>query len=180
MMAILMIQLDCIPDIQDNGNDWNASMKYLPENEVDIMGFAETNIHWNPTHIKSAQQNTIGYYKKNSTSTSSSIDTNASYHQQGGTATIITNNHVGRTVSTFNDSTGLGRWSGFKLRKTRNKTSIHYHSLLSTRRLKIRDRYMLSAIMENFKGSKPNKSGAQKTDVVRPQERNQNNSRQER
>lgn len=102
-------------------NDWNVSMEYLNRHEVDIIGFAETNINWQENHLNSAQYNTLCHYNKSNISTSSSLDIPASYHQPGGTSTIITNNHVGRIVSSISDDTGLGRWSGFKLRKKDNK-----------------------------------------------------------
>lgn len=96
-------------------------MKIMHQNKVDILGFAETNIAWNEKHIREANSKTLKHYNKSHIQISSSLETSSSYYQPGGTATVITDNYTGRIDSSLNDPSGLGRWSGFKLRCKANK-----------------------------------------------------------
>jgi hypothetical protein len=97
-------------------------MGTMHKNKVDIIGLAETNIAWNDKHKRDANSQTIKHYKKSHIiQTSSSIETSYSSYQPGGAATITTGNYTGRIESAINDPSGLGRWSGFKLRCTNHK-----------------------------------------------------------
>lgn len=103
-------------------NDWQKSMEVMHTNQVDILGFAETNILWNAKNISEANKKTLKSYRKSHIQTSSSLETSDSNYQPGGTATIVTDNYTGRIEAALNDSSGLGRWSsGFQLRRKDNK-----------------------------------------------------------
>jgi hypothetical protein len=101
--------------------DWQYATKYLHDNQVDIIGYAETNLFWDAKSKQEARQHTAYKYKKCVISTSRSIDGTDSYHQQGGTATIVTQNYTGRITSDISDKTGLGRWSGVRMRRKNGK-----------------------------------------------------------
>lgn len=102
-------------------HDWENSVNYLHDHEVDIMGYAETNLAWNDLHQRTAIHRTMHKYTKCKLSTSNSIDLPLYSYQPGGTSTIITNTFVGHVTTPITDTTGLGRWSGFRLRKKNKK-----------------------------------------------------------
>ena len=86
---------------------------YMVEKTVDVMGIAETNVHWGKVHNKDtiwdrtkawAPDRRIGV----SYNTQQRI---TGRHQQGGTATIVTNDISYRYKSSGYDTSGLGRWS---------------------------------------------------------------------
>ena len=101
--------------------DWQHATQYLYDNQVDIIGYAETNIYWDEHNKLAARKLKISKYKKCIMSTSRSSDCTNSYHQQGGTATIITQNYTERITSDLSDKSGLGRWSGVRMRRKNGK-----------------------------------------------------------
>lgn len=74
-----------------------------------------------PSHRATATNRTLIHYNKCRLSTSNSTDLPLYSFQPGGTATIITNNYVGHIDKQIQDTTGLGRWSGFRLKRKNNK-----------------------------------------------------------
>jgi hypothetical protein len=57
--------------------------------------------------------------------TSSSVDPTKTPYQPGGTATILTGNTIGRSSSTILDKSGMGRWSGFRLKTNINNQHLN-------------------------------------------------------
>jgi hypothetical protein len=100
---------------------WKQAGQALHENEVDIFGVTKTNIAWNITHQATARQIIQQQYKSAIISTSSSIDKSRTDYQPGVTATFVTNKWTGRHTSIIRDTSGMGRWSGTKLRQNDNK-----------------------------------------------------------
>lgn len=102
-------------------DDWIQSANYLQQHEVDIISYTETNIKWTDANKIEARNNIknikpLKYYKHSIISTSNSDDPYGSYFQPGGTCTIATNNFTGRVVKDIGDTSGLGRWSGLRLK----------------------------------------------------------------
>jgi hypothetical protein len=97
-------------------HDWISAAKYLHDTQVDVIGYAETNINWTPSIIKEAKQGMLRHYNKCVLSVSGSTDHTTYTGQAGGTVTMITNNITGRITQNLSDTTGLGRWSGIRLR----------------------------------------------------------------
>jgi hypothetical protein len=91
---------------------------------VDIFGTTETNINWNAKIRMEAR--TILQHKDNFNSaqiaTSSNNETTLTNYQPGGTATLITNKWTGRIIKQINDTSGMGRWSGFQM-----QTNTQHH-----------------------------------------------------
>lgn len=100
---------------------WTHACHSLQELQVDIFGIAETNIKWNKKHQTTARRLCQRHYNSALIATSSSNDITKTDYQPGGTATIITNKWTGRSTSNIHDTSGLGRWSGFKMRRNNNK-----------------------------------------------------------
>lgn len=102
-------------------DDWTKSAQYLNKNEIDIISYTETNIKWTDALKVEARNHlklkTKSYYNHSIISTSNSNDPYGSYFQPGGTCTIVTNNLTGRVIKDISDPSGLGRWSGFKIKR---------------------------------------------------------------
>jgi hypothetical protein len=101
---------------------WEHACYTLKSYSVDIFGVSETNIKWNAKLRSEArakcQKQDI--YNKVLIDTSSSIDQTINNYQPGGTATLITNKWTGRATQPINDTSGMGRWSGYKLQTNTN------------------------------------------------------------
>jgi hypothetical protein len=98
----------------------SAAMR-LKAMKVDICGFAETNIDWQYRNIDNVT--TIFRNKLNqqmAVTTSSSTETTRSNRLPGGTLTSIGGKWTGRIMEKINDPSGMGRWSGYKLRCASN------------------------------------------------------------
>jgi hypothetical protein len=83
---------------------------------VDAIGISETSINWNEKNTCEARNIMQKYNKSTLINTSSSIEASKSAYQPGGTATLLTRNLTGRSTGTIKDESGLGRWSGFKIK----------------------------------------------------------------
>eukprot|EP00957_Ditylum_brightwellii_P178589 13603828-Ditylum_brightwellii.AAC.1 len=90
--------------------DLKSYMEDMAEKEIDIWGWAKTNVNWTPNMTSRAK-----YYGNkiftNFTLVGSSSDNPAWLYQQGGTCTAITRKMIGRIIKSDTDSSGLGRWS---------------------------------------------------------------------
>lgn len=107
------------------GRLWISSNDFHHKNNVDIVSYTETNINWNAEHTIAAKTNMKPYFNHSIIATSNSNDHTESYHQQGVTCTIVTNNLTGRVVKDISDDSGLGRWSGQRLKRdNKNHVSI--------------------------------------------------------
>jgi hypothetical protein len=100
---------------------WANACNSLNDLQVDIFGIAETNLKWNTRLQETARSICQRHYHSALLSVSSSTDPTRTEYQPGGTATIITNKWTGRSTTSIHDHSGLGRWSGFKLRRNNNK-----------------------------------------------------------
>eukprot|EP00957_Ditylum_brightwellii_P124873 9519189-Ditylum_brightwellii.AAC.2 len=85
-------------------------MEDMGEKEINIWGWAETNVNWTPNMTARAK-----YYGNkiftNFTLVRSSSNNPAGLYQQGGTCTAITGKMVGRIIKSDTDSSRLGQWS---------------------------------------------------------------------
>eukprot|EP00978_Attheya_sp_CCMP212_P003376 scaffold6986_cov35-Attheya_sp.AAC.1 len=83
----------------------------MENKEVDIYGFAETNVAWNPERVNQVRQHGRGRFTQFKLVTSSSDDPSIGYKQPGGTCMGVTGAYVGRVSESGEDPHGLGRWS---------------------------------------------------------------------
>lgn len=97
-------------------HDFQYSIPILHKWNVDIMAYSETNIQWREDDKISIKNLIKPSYQNCLISTSNSSAPSQSYYQQGGTCTITTNSFTGRVCENLSDTTGLGRWSGQRLR----------------------------------------------------------------
>jgi hypothetical protein len=110
-------------------NKWNnlkTACSELKKMNVDIFGITETNLNWNTKSRMEARQ--IIQQKDNYFSaqlaTSSNKQPTLTHYQPGGTDTAITNKWTGRITKQINDTSGMGRWSGFKM-QTNNSNHLN-------------------------------------------------------
>jgi hypothetical protein len=98
-------------------SNWDNACSILKEYNVDIFGITESNINWNTKHRMEARNiaQKQGNFNSAQIATSSNIESSLTNYQPGGTATVITNKWTGRITKQINDTSGMGRWSGFKL-----------------------------------------------------------------
>jgi hypothetical protein len=95
--------------------DLRHSSLQLQKFNIDIVGFAETNISLNHTNRSYAQAQIRRFTKQAHISTSCSLDTGPTDYQPGGVCTGVLGKCTGRIVETFTDPSGLGRWAGHLL-----------------------------------------------------------------
>eukprot|EP00957_Ditylum_brightwellii_P170075 12946185-Ditylum_brightwellii.AAC.1 len=85
-------------------------MEDMGKKEIDIWGWAKTNVNWIPNMTARAK-----YYGNkifiNFMLVGSSSDDPAGLYQQGGTCTATTGKMAGRIINSDTDSSGLGCWS---------------------------------------------------------------------
>jgi hypothetical protein len=101
---------------------WEHACQTLKSYSIDIFGVSETNIKWdtklrNDARTKSQKKDS---YTNVLIDTSSSTDPTINSYQPGGTATIITNKWTGRAALPIHDTSGMGKWSGYKLQTNTN------------------------------------------------------------
>jgi hypothetical protein len=115
-------------------NTWDQAFKTTNELEIDIVGYTETNINWNEKNRSYARSICHKHNKAINIHTSSSIEATKTTYQPGGTATILTGNITGRSTGQINDKSGMGRWSGFRLKnKHKQPTSKHNNRISATK-----------------------------------------------
>ena len=82
----------------------------MSENQIEIMGLAETNIYCNPSINKKAQKLLRTQYRHCVLINSTSDELSTYFHKPGGVSLAIAGNAVG-TISRKNiDDKGLSRW----------------------------------------------------------------------
>jgi hypothetical protein len=104
-------------------NSWASLIEacyHLHSNSVDFIGITDPNINWNEKLRSDTRQKFQQHYQSALLSTSSSTDPTKANYQPGGTATIITNRYTGRAVKPIVDLSGMGRWSGYQLKRNTN------------------------------------------------------------
>eukprot|EP00957_Ditylum_brightwellii_P192415 14648920-Ditylum_brightwellii.AAC.1 len=79
----------------------------MKKEEVDIWGWAETNVHWTEKLMGIAKRMGCKVFKQMTLVARGSADP-AGYYQQGGICTGIVSNIVGRIIASGTDESGLG------------------------------------------------------------------------
>lgn len=102
-------------------HDFQNSVQVLHKWGVDIMAYSETNLRWRQDDSNNIKTLLKPNYRECTISTSNSTEHSNSYYQQGGTCTILTNSLTGRVFENLSDTSGLGRWSGQRLRCGNNR-----------------------------------------------------------
>jgi hypothetical protein len=100
---------------------WRDGVKWLSTNNVGIASLVETNTTWTYQNAKDAEQNARQSTESAMLITFSSMEKKLTDYQPGGTACLLINNWTGYNIERITDDTGLGRWSGYKLR-AKNKS----------------------------------------------------------
>lgn len=99
---------------------WDNGCEEAYSQKIDIFGICESNINWNTNNRMLAKAKCQKAYGLAMISTSSSNESTKTEYQPGGTATIITGKYTGRVTQPIQDLSGMGRWSGYKLRRNSN------------------------------------------------------------
>jgi hypothetical protein len=92
--------------------------------KIDVIGFTETKIKWNPKIQQAASSLAQKYTKNCQMATSAHNGFSFGNYQPGGTSTSICGNVIGCIVAKINDISPMGRWYDFKLH-TNNGTHIN-------------------------------------------------------
>jgi hypothetical protein len=98
-------------------NSWtplHTSCQQLITAEVDIVGFAETNIKWDIRRHNQTSQAFKRVYKQCTISTASGSKTCVLAYQPGGTVTVATGKYTGRITKNIKDTNSMGRWTGLR------------------------------------------------------------------
>ena len=93
-----------------NWNKWRDIVTEMTEQQVDILGLAETNINWNPIRTKKALKVLRTQFKHSLLLNATSDEISPSLHKPGGASLAIVGNIVGTISKKYIDDTGLGRW----------------------------------------------------------------------
>jgi hypothetical protein len=102
--------------------DWCITNKLLRKKKTDVKGITETNSDWKFGNIRKNFFNCEKQFDRNCVMESSSSTTRFNkVYQPGGTATILAGQHNGRVTARINDNSGMGRWSGFKLKRSQER-----------------------------------------------------------
>jgi hypothetical protein len=99
------------------GKSWSLWEKFSQEiktNHIDICGVTETNIRWDTRTTSRAKTFIQKHTRPSHINTSSHSETTTSLYQPGGTLTATTGKTTGKISSKINDTSGMGRWSGFQ------------------------------------------------------------------
>jgi len=91
--------------------DWIDMQDYfvqMQKRQVDVFGFAETNVAWNPKLTNQVYQHGRGLFEHFKQVNSSSDDPTTGFRQPGGTFMATTGKFVGRVSQTDTDTYGLG------------------------------------------------------------------------
>jgi hypothetical protein len=107
-----------------NWNRYKEGIQQLKQWGVGITTLAETNTQWTQTNISAAQAMTHSVTSLSKISTSGSSEATDTDYQPGGTACVAMGKWTGRVTTRITDSSGLGRWSGFRLQGKNQKSLI--------------------------------------------------------
>jgi hypothetical protein len=109
-----------------NMEKWKGTLDRIKHLQCDLVGITETGVNWENRKLKEKFKNVLKKLQRNSSMEVSSIKTDTKkQYIPGGTATIVLGSWQNLIISSVNNSTGLGRWSGIKLRVNEEKT-LHY------------------------------------------------------
>lgn len=95
--------------------DWERAAKTTVAKQIDITGYVETNVHWTTNLHNYAIKLLKRYQQQTRLTTSCSSEMGTRMFQSGGTATSVHNKWIGRIKTQIEDTSGMGRWSGFHL-----------------------------------------------------------------
>jgi hypothetical protein len=105
---------------------WKNTISQINQLSADFVGMTETSVNWQLNKLLEDFNRVLIKENRNNRLIVSSINTNLkNYYIPGGTATITTGKWVSKLVENIVDPTGMGRWSGTKLR-VKNNLYLHY------------------------------------------------------
>jgi hypothetical protein len=99
----------------DPWDDWTHGHNTLSDWEIDIATLTETNTKWNHNNITTANKIAKSQHTQLRTNMTGSLEITDSDYQPGGAYCSIHGKWTGRVIARITDSTGLGRWTGFRL-----------------------------------------------------------------
>jgi hypothetical protein len=103
-------------------DDWCIANKILRNLACDAKGLPETNADWKHGQVRRKFHASEKKFDKHSLLETSNSDTrfNQTY-QPGGTATTLSGKHSGRMKNRITDKSGMGRWSGFQIKRSEDR-----------------------------------------------------------
>ncbi len=108
----------------DPWDDWIDGHNTLSEWEVDVATLNETNTQWNHTNITAAKKIAKSQHNQLRTNMTGSNELTDTDYQPGGAYCSIHGKWTGRIINRITDSTGLGRWTGFRIEGKHKKNII--------------------------------------------------------
>lgn len=101
--------------------NWEAGIIKTMQWNISMSGCTETNTDWNLKNSQSALRICRKHHKQAAVATSSNDEILNSNYQPGGTISGLFGKWTGRLTTRITDISGMGRWSGFRLRCKGNK-----------------------------------------------------------
>jgi hypothetical protein len=109
-----------------NLEKWKATIERSTHLKCDIVGLCETGVNWNRKNLTETYQKCLRRTNRNSSLVVSCMKSEFERKSlPGGTATITRGKCHSRVIENITDPSGIGRWSGVKIRVT-NTVSLHY------------------------------------------------------
>lgn len=99
----------------ESWDTWIQGHLNLANWDIDIAHLTETNIKWNHSNITTANKLLKNIHQQLRTNMTGSTEITESDYQPGGTYCSVHGKWTGRIIERITDSTGLGRWAGFRL-----------------------------------------------------------------
>jgi hypothetical protein len=112
---------------------WTEGTEWLAENGIGIATLSETNLNWTTKNKEEATRHARKSKSKVQITTASPKADYVNDYLPGGSACMLLHQWVGRSIEKIDDESGMGRWTGFKLRGKRNKTIIVVSAYRPTR-----------------------------------------------
>ncbi len=100
-----------------NYDEWNETSTVCNHQQIHAIGFPETNFTFNKDRKFRLQKIYRKFCPNGELATATSTEPSSSEYKPGGTLTAIDGLLASRRNYSFEDPSGLGRWSGFALRR---------------------------------------------------------------
>lgn len=105
-------------------DSWTQGHHQLQQWQVDIATHVETNTYWKYQNISTAQKIAKQQHTQVHLNTSCSTEPSLEDYHPGGTACSVHGRWTGRVIERVNDTSGLGRWSGYRFEGKQHKNVI--------------------------------------------------------
>jgi hypothetical protein len=109
---------------------WKASLERIKYLQCDMTGLCETGVNWTNISLKNSFEKCMRKQFRNSNleTSSATVQLYDRKNLPGGTAILSAGKWSNRIISSISDTSGMGRWSGIKIRVS-DEQSLYYFSV---------------------------------------------------